>query len=89
VHPQENANRSDVRWIDFADVNGTGLRVMMTGRPLDVSAWPYSATDRAATTHDNQLPRRDFITVNVDGAVYSFPSFPNLVNSRSCDSINC
>ena len=67
VHPQENANRTDVRWIDFADAGGNGLRVKAAGRPLGVSAWPYSAADLATAKHDTELPRRDFITVNVDG----------------------
>jgi beta-galactosidase len=68
VRPQENANRSDIRWIDFAGDDGIGLRIEAAGLPFGVSAWPYSAADLAATTHDYQLPRRDFITVNVDGA---------------------
>ena len=68
VRPQENANRSDVRWIELIDGNGIGLAIKAESSPLGVSAWPYSAKDLAAATHDYQLPRRDFITVNVDGA---------------------
>jgi beta-galactosidase len=66
VRPQENANRTDVRWIDFAAADGAGLRVKAAGEPLGVSAWPYSAADLAAASHDYQLPRRDFVTVNLD-----------------------
>ncbi len=68
VRPQENANRSDVRWIEFTGEDGIGLRLEAEETPMGVSAWPYSAADLAAATHDYQLPRRDFITVNVDGA---------------------
>jgi beta-galactosidase len=68
VRPQENANRCDVRWIEFTDAAGKGVRVQAEGQPFGVSAWPYSAEDLAAATHDHELPRRDFITVNVDAA---------------------
>lgn len=68
VRPQENANRSDVRWIGFSDDDGIGLRIESEGFSMGVSAWPYSAEDLAAATHDFQLPRRDFITVHLDGA---------------------
>jgi beta-galactosidase len=68
VRPQENANRSDVRWIEFAGGDGSGLRLEAEGAPMGVSAWPYSTADLAKSTHHYQLPQRDFITVNVDGA---------------------
>ncbi len=67
VRPQENANRTDVRWLDLSDAKGMGLQVKAAGQPVGVSAWPYSAADLAAAKHDYQLPHRDFITVNVDG----------------------
>lgn len=68
VRPQENANRCDVRWIDLLSSNGTGLHLRTTGRPLGVSAWPYTDEDLESTTHNHLLPRRDSITVHVDGA---------------------
>lgn len=68
VRPQENANRCDVRWVEFADSAGAGVRMHTEGHPFGVSAWPYSAADLGAATHDHDLPRRDFITVNVDAA---------------------
>jgi beta-galactosidase len=67
VRPQENANRTDVRWIEFTGSDGTGLRMKAEGKPFGVSAWPYSAADLAEAKHDHELPRRDSITVNVDG----------------------
>jgi beta-galactosidase len=68
VRPQENANRSDVRWVEFVGEDGIGLLIKTAGPALGVSAWPYSEKDLATATHDYQLPQRDFITVNVDGA---------------------
>lgn len=67
VRPQENANRSDVRWFVLTDESGLGLRFdSATDTPMSVSAWPYSMDDLAKATHDYELPRRDFITVNLD-----------------------
>ncbi len=65
VRPQENGNKSDVRWVLFANDNGSGL--LAIGEPLiDVSAWPYSMEDLEQAKHINELPRRDFITLNID-----------------------
>jgi len=65
VDPQENANRSDVRWVSFTDPSGFGLKAV--GLPLiSVSAWPYTLEDLQAARHPHELPRRDFISVNLD-----------------------
>ena len=65
TRPQESSNRTDVRWLTLTDNNGTGL--MAVGMPLlSVSAWPFSMDDLAKAMHTNELPRRDFITLNLD-----------------------
>jgi beta-galactosidase len=56
-----------VRWIEFTGADGHGLHVQPEDKSFGVSAWPYAADDLAAAKHDYELPRRDFITVNVDG----------------------
>jgi beta-galactosidase len=67
VRPQENANRCDVRWFSLTDKAGAGLRFAAgVSAPLSFGAWPYSMEDLAKATHDFALPRRDFITVNLD-----------------------
>ena len=67
VRPQENSNRTGIRWITFTDSTGNGLR-FKAGEPLfGVTAWPYSAKDLETATHDDQLPARDFITLCLDG----------------------
>ena len=66
VRPQENGNRMGVRWIEFSNGEGQGLRI--AGRDLNVSAWPYTQADLIAARHTVDLPRREFITVNVDAA---------------------
>ncbi|MDG5766569.1 glycoside hydrolase family 2 TIM barrel-domain containing protein [Balneolales bacterium ANBcel1] len=65
VMPQENANRTDVRWTGFTNDEGQGL--LAAGmQELNVSAWPYSLQDLEKATHVNRLPVRDFFTVNID-----------------------
>jgi len=65
VRPQENGNKTDVRWLALTDEKGTGL--LAVGMPLlSVSAWPFSMEDLENTKHIHELPRRDFITVNLD-----------------------
>jgi len=65
VRPQENGNRNDVRWIAFTNDKGEGL--LAVGDPVvSVSAWPYSLQDLEQAKHISDLPRRNFITVNLD-----------------------
>lgn len=66
VRPQENANRTDIRWVSFTDAAGHGLRVTAATKPLSVSAWPYTQEDLERARHPHELPRRDFLTVNLD-----------------------
>jgi len=63
--PQENGNRSDVRWVAFTNDQGNGLLAVAESQ-FSVSAWPYSVQDLQQATHINELPRRDFYTVNLD-----------------------
>ena len=65
VRPQENGNKTDVRWVALTDKNGIGL--LAVGMPLlSVSAWPYTMEDLEKAAHINQLARRDTITFNID-----------------------
>jgi len=65
IRPQENANRTDVRWVAFTNSDGIGL--LAVGMPvLNFSAWPYTMWDLEEATHNYQLPGREYITVNLD-----------------------
>ncbi|MHA1986035.1 MAG: glycoside hydrolase family 2 TIM barrel-domain containing protein [Promethearchaeota archaeon] len=67
VKPQENGNRTDVRWAMMANEEGDGILVSdIGGTNLSISAYPYTMEDMESTTHNHQLPRRDFITFNID-----------------------
>lgn len=63
--PQENGNRSDVRWISFTDGKLT-LRVEGM-QPLCVRAWPWMEEQIEKAGHSYELPTEsDFINVNID-----------------------
>jgi beta-galactosidase len=65
VRPQENANRTDVRWVALTGADGSGL--LASGLPLlSVSAWPYTMADLERATHVHELPHRDTVTLNLD-----------------------
>lgn len=81
IRPQENSNRTDVRWMSVADDHGTGLLVVGEA-PLSASAWPYLQSDidfaagdgsasasglvPVTTKHGIDVPLRDLVTLNID-----------------------
>ncbi|MBD3256156.1 MAG: DUF4981 domain-containing protein [Candidatus Lokiarchaeota archaeon] len=67
VRPQENGNRTDIRWATFTNDNGEGLLIRdMDGTLLNISAWPYSMVDLEKATHIYELPVRKNYTINID-----------------------
>lgn len=81
IRPQENANRTDVRWMALQNQQGAGL-MAVGDEPLSASAWPYlqqdidfvdgDATASASglvpvtTKHAIDVPIRDLVTFNID-----------------------
>ena len=67
IKPQENGNRTDVRWAALTNEEDIGLFVSDTGGThLNISAWPYSLEDLELANHTYDLPKREFITLNID-----------------------
>lgn len=67
MRPQENGNRTGIRWAGITDAEGRGLRIEgASGALLSMSVWPYGQEDLERATHIHELPRRDFITLNID-----------------------
>jgi beta-galactosidase len=65
VYPQENGNRTSVRWLTLLDDNGNGLRIQ--GGPLiDVSLHRYTTEAIAAARHPADLKSGDTIWINLD-----------------------
>ncbi len=82
VRPQENANKTDVRWIALKDNNGLGL-LAVGDQVLNASAWPYKQSDidfiagkdgeasasglvPVTSKRGAEVPIRDLVTVNID-----------------------
>jgi beta-galactosidase len=63
--PQENGNRTDVRWMFLADKQSAGLLVVADSL-LSMSAWPYTEANIVAAKHTNKLKDAGFITLNID-----------------------
>ncbi|MHB8133177.1 MAG: glycoside hydrolase family 2 TIM barrel-domain containing protein [Anaerolineaceae bacterium] len=67
VRPQENGNRSDVRWMEIRNQVGQEFCVQSVGENnFSFSTWNCSQDDLADADHIHELPDRDFVTVNVD-----------------------
>lgn len=65
IKPQENGNKTDVRWASLTNREGVGLLVV--GMPLfELSAHHLEAEDFDKAKHTFELKRRDYITLNVD-----------------------
>ncbi len=65
ILPQENGNKTDVRWAALRRADGVGL--LASGRPLlEVSVSHFSAADLYAAFHTNELARRPEVYFNLD-----------------------
>jgi beta-galactosidase/evolved beta-galactosidase subunit alpha len=65
VMPQENGNRTDVRWVALTDVRGVGI--LAAGREsLNFSALHYTPADLTAAKHTCDLTPRDTVTLCLD-----------------------
>jgi beta-galactosidase/beta-glucuronidase len=65
IKPQENGNKTDVRWAALTNAAGVGL--LAVGMPLlNVSAHHFTAEDLTAAAHTHELKRREEITLHLD-----------------------
>ena len=65
VMPQENGNRSGVRWVALADERGDGILAL--GMPTrNFSAHRYTPEDFAKAKHTHELEPQDDVMVNLD-----------------------
>ncbi|WP_462253254.1 glycoside hydrolase family 2 TIM barrel-domain containing protein, partial [Ferruginibacter sp.] len=65
VVPQENGNRTDVRWMFLYNKQKDGLLVVADSL-LSMSAWPYTEENIQNAKHTNKLKDAGFITLNID-----------------------
>ncbi|TFF90506.1 MAG: DUF4981 domain-containing protein [Promethearchaeota archaeon] len=83
VRPQENGNRSDIRWFSLINKKRKGILIRHTGETyLNVSAWPYNMEDLEKATHIHELPIQENITLNIDhkqkGVGGDLPGLPSV-----------
>lgn len=65
VRPQENGNKTDVRWLALHTDGFPSLKI--TGQPvIEVSVWPYTPDALLAAKHPHELERSDTLTVSID-----------------------
>ncbi|MCX7012607.1 MAG: DUF4981 domain-containing protein [Candidatus Sumerlaeota bacterium] len=68
IYPQENGNKTDVRWVALTNPAGEGLLVCSaaSGAHMEVSAHHFTAADFEKARHTIDLKRRDEIVLNLD-----------------------
>jgi beta-galactosidase/beta-glucuronidase len=65
IMPQENGNKTDVRWLTLT--NEAGLGLLAVAQPLmEAGASHYTADDLYQAYHTNELVHRDEIILNLD-----------------------
>ena len=66
VYPQENGNRTSVRWIAMTDAKGKGIKVLGE-RPLSVSVWNTTQQELHSARHIGEpAVLEDAFTLNID-----------------------
>lgn len=65
VYPQENGNRTDVRWARLAPAKGNGL--LVAGQQnLSFSVWPWTQQNLDDAKHTYDLVKHENLVVNID-----------------------
>jgi len=65
VMPQENGNRTDVRWMFLSDENNQGMLIVADSL-LSMSALPFTEGNINEAKHTNELKEAGFVTLNID-----------------------
>jgi beta-galactosidase len=66
VVPQENGNRTDVRWMYLSDPKTKDGLLIVADSLLSMSAWPYTEENIQKQKHTNKLKVADYIHLNID-----------------------
>jgi len=66
VKPGETANRTGIRWSEFTDPSGRGLRVRSADtQHLEMAAYPFDQSDLENKSHPTDIPLRDHVTIQI------------------------
>ncbi len=63
--PQENGNKSDVRWVSFVDQEGNGFTIVPFV-PSNVSAHHYTQQNLTEAKHTYEIMKAESMTINID-----------------------
>lgn len=66
VVPQENSNRTDVRWFFAQQRNAQNGLLIVADSLLSMSVWPYSVANLTTAKHTHELKPAGYLTMNVD-----------------------
>jgi beta-galactosidase len=66
VRPQENGNKTDVRWACLTSKDGTGLLISMVDTPLNVGVHHYSIGNLTAARHTYEVKNENRVYMNID-----------------------
>ena len=66
VVPQENGNRTDVRWMHLNNFKTKNGLLIVADSLLSMSAWPYTEENIKNAKHTNKLKDAGLITLNID-----------------------
>lgn len=65
IHPQDNGNRTDVRWMSITDIRGLGLYASIEPN-MEFSAHRFSTEALEKAKHPYELKKEDTIYLNLD-----------------------
>lgn len=65
-YPQENGNRTDVRWMYLQDKSSRNGLLVVADSLLSMSAWPYTEKNFETAKHWYKLKDAGYITLNID-----------------------
>ncbi|MCW0481851.1 glycoside hydrolase family 2 TIM barrel-domain containing protein [Gaoshiqia sediminis] len=66
VMPQENGNRTDVRWMYLSNEQKTKGLLVVADSLLSMSAWPWTEANINEARHTNELKESGYLTLNID-----------------------
>jgi beta-galactosidase len=66
IKPQENGNKTDVRWATLTNDEGLGILVQSEGKNLSLSAHHYSLENLTNALHTYDVKNEGDITLNID-----------------------
>ncbi|MBU3219658.1 beta-galactosidase subunit alpha [Clostridium algidicarnis] len=65
IFPQENGNRTDVKWVSVTNLREEGI-LALSEKPINFSIHDYTKEDLEKAGHEHELIRRDFVVLNLD-----------------------